>query len=292
MTDKKSPSPASKEKVDEAIENDQERVKLVRRLSVAGSMVVLLLGALVLFDYLAGSSEEEETPVFTKPVPVGKPKEITQPVKPAENLPAPPIEAADSKAAPSTEAKESAAVSQEKEKSDASPVVDARKSEKPIAQPGDAMKNRPVTSNQGFTLEGREPLVPPTIVPAYPAKRPMVATKPVLEESTQGPQMFERTGDPPNAKLLRVVPGGEPMVREVVIPPRGLAGFLLQAGVFSSPQRAEELHAKLVLSGIPSTLETRVQVGPFKTRQEAEAAQQKLKALGVNTVLLPPTAAH
>jgi DedD protein len=62
----------------------------------------------------------------------------------------------------------------------------------------------------------------------------------------------------------------------------------LQAGVFSSAQRAEELHAKLTLSGVPSTLETRVQVGPFRTRQEAEAAQSKLKELGIEAILVPP----
>ena len=71
-------------------------------------------------------------------------------------------------------------------------------------------------------------------------------------------------------------------------PPRLFSGFLLQAGVFSSAQRAEELHAKLTLSGVPSTLETRVQVGPFRTKQEAEAAQSKLKELGIESVLLPP----
>ena len=69
---------------------------------------------------------------------------------------------------------------------------------------------------------------------------------------------------------------------------RLFSGFVLQAGVFSSAQRAEELHARLTLSGVPSTLETRVQVGPFRTRQEAEAAQAKLKELGVETILVPP----
>ena len=58
--------------------------------------------------------------------------------------------------------------------------------------------------------------------------------------------------------------------------------------MFSSVQRAEELHARLTLSGVPSSLETRVQVGPFKTKQEAEAAQSKLKELGVETILVPP----
>lgn len=62
----------------------------------------------------------------------------------------------------------------------------------------------------------------------------------------------------------------------------------MQAGVFADPRRAEELHARLVLEGIPATIESRVQVGPFKDRAEAEAAREKLKAMGIDTVLLPP----
>ncbi|MCG2576182.1 SPOR domain-containing protein [Dechloromonas sp. XY25] len=84
----------------------------------------------------------------------------------------------------------------------------------------------------------------------------------------------------------------EPRPAAPVQPPSSVArlfsGFILQAGVFSSAQRAEELHAKLTLSGVPSTLETRVQVGPFRTKQEAEAAQAKLRELGVETILVPP----
>ena len=71
-------------------------------------------------------------------------------------------------------------------------------------------------------------------------------------------------------------------------PPRLFSGFAVQAGVFADAQHAEELRAKLTLNGIPSTMEARVQVGPFKTREEAEAARQKLKALGVEGILLPP----
>ena len=71
-------------------------------------------------------------------------------------------------------------------------------------------------------------------------------------------------------------------------PPRLFSGYALQAGVFADPRRAEELHAKLMLEGIPSTIEARVQVGPFKTRAEADAAREKLKKIGVDSVLLPP----
>jgi len=34
-----------------------------------------------------------------------------------------------------------------------------------------------------------------------------------------------------------------------------------------------------------------VQVGPFKSREEAEAARVKMKALGIEAVMLPPKGA-
>lgn len=75
---------------------------------------------------------------------------------------------------------------------------------------------------------------------------------------------------------------------EEAAPARLISGYALQAGVFSDVRRAEELHARLTLNGIPSTIEARVQVGPFRTRAEAEAARARMKALGVDAVLLPP----
>lgn len=91
----------------------------------------------------------------------------------------------------------------------------------------------------------------------------------------------------PSARLVETRPAA------VIAPqaPRLFSGFVLQAGVFSSMQRAEELHARLALSGVPSSVETRVQVGPFRTRQEAEQAQQKLREQGIETVLVAPKGA-
>lgn len=62
--------------------------------------------------------------------------------------------------------------------------------------------------------------------------------------------------------------------------------FLLQLGVFSSTANAEELRAKLELNGIPSQIEARVQVGPFKSRMEAEQVREKLRALGIEPGLV------
>ena len=99
---------------------------------------------------------------------------------------------------------------------------------------------------------------------------------------------------PSSQPRAAAAPAREPPTAVVVAPPappRLFSGYALQAGVFSDPRRAEELNAKLILEGIPSTIEARVQVGPFKTRAEAEAVRDKMKAMGIDTVMLAPKGA-
>ena len=57
--------------------------------------------------------------------------------------------------------------------------------------------------------------------------------------------------------------------------------FVVQMGVFNNLANAEELRAKLELAGIPAQIEARVKVGPFGSREEAEAARKKLIELGL-----------
>jgi DedD protein len=85
----------------------------------------------------------------------------------------------------------------------------------------------------------------------------------------------------PSARIVETTPAAPAA-------PRLFSGFVLQAGVFTSAQRAEELHAKLTLSGVQSSIETRVQVGPFRTRKEAAEAQAKLRELGIDSILIAP----
>lgn len=113
--------------------------------------------------------------------------------------------------------------------------------------------------------------------PASPA-RPAAAAKPAELKAPAAPAT--------PAAPARVEPAAAPAA--AVPPPRLFYGYALQAGVFSDPRRAEELHAKLTMEGIPSTIEARVQVGPFKTREEAEATRAKMKALGIDALLLLP----
>jgi cell division septation protein DedD len=71
-----------------------------------------------------------------------------------------------------------------------------------------------------------------------------------------------------------------------VLAPRVLSGPALQSGFLPDVRRAEELQAKLAQDGIPASIETRLQLGPFKTRAEAEAARRKMQALGIDTLLV------
>ncbi|MEY4593098.1 MAG: hypothetical protein RIR18_1993 [Pseudomonadota bacterium] len=149
---------------------------------------------------------------------------------------------------------------------------------------------------------------------------PEAETPPVTQAENQNPQAAEPSASParksgggakisnlknnkpvpgviPTAPLKPAIPSlpqPSPPATQVTVEHRKVAtsgflgGILLQAGVFSSYQKAEELHALLTLNGIPSTLETKVQVGPFANKAEADAARAKLKALGIESLVLSP----
>lgn len=239
------------------------RGQLVRRLAVAGVLVAILLGVLAFFDYLANAPDESDTVVFTRPVPVAPQKEVSQPVKPTDNLPAPPPEKAEA-------------------------PVEAPPPPKVEAQPAPAVEAKPDVGPE------QRPAAPAPVVSqkATQVAAPQVRPKPLAEESAEPSSLPPRAAVPAEPIQPRLVARPvETKSAAPIQPPvisRLFSGFILQAGVFSSTQRAEELHARLTLSGVPSTLEARVQVGPFRTRQEAEAAQAKLKELGVETILVPP----
>ena len=62
--------------------------------------------------------------------------------------------------------------------------------------------------------------------------------------------------------------------------------YMVQVGVFTSPANAQALQKQLKRAGIESRLETRVQLGPFKDRRDADKALARAKRLGINAVLV------
>ncbi|WP_288843219.1 SPOR domain-containing protein [uncultured Deefgea sp.] len=65
----------------------------------------------------------------------------------------------------------------------------------------------------------------------------------------------------------------------------GQQGYSVQAGVFLHANNAEKLLVQLQAAGIPAYLETRVQIGPFKNKSQADIAVKKLRQLGIEPVL-------
>lgn len=68
--------------------------------------------------------------------------------------------------------------------------------------------------------------------------------------------------------------------------PAAPKAFEVQLGVFTDLDNVKQFQAKLAQHGIPSHTETRVQIGPFKTRTEADRAREKLKTLGIPAVIV------
>jgi cell division protein FtsN len=63
-------------------------------------------------------------------------------------------------------------------------------------------------------------------------------------------------------------------------------GPRLQAGVFQQASNAQALKANLEAQGFPVSIESRVHIGPFRDRKEAERAREKLRTMGMTTVLI------
>ena len=129
---------------------------------------------------------------------------------------------------------------------------------------------------------------PPTVVeePAAPAVRPPAkpSTQPAeVPEATEGagPSARQPAGQraaatKPPATIASPAPGSlEPQ-----------QGFVVQVGVFTTIDSAQALHAKLKEAGMPAFLETRLVVGPFRDRAEAEAARRRLNEIGVSGVIV------
>lgn len=300
----------------------ETRRLVAKRLAMAAGLVAVLLGGLVVFDHLATQEELEETKVFTGPVPVAPRKEATQPVTVAppesneliEPKPAQPAEVQPegTKGLSAREALEepvpqpdSAPASEGRRGQRREPAVKADKNGGKV--PGVALTAPAQNTDNAKSATG----VPPAVVSQQPQRGtssipdeaaiaagapkanlkesgPVKSPAPAVHEPSPAPSHADAPSrEPAPAKALARPVSPTP----VPAPPRLFSGFALQAGVFSSTKAAEELHAKLTLNGIPSTLETRVQVGPFKTRAEAEAAREKMQALGIDALLMAPTKA-
>lgn len=132
------------------------------------------------------------------------------------------------------------------------------------------------------------PLVPEGSVDVAAGKSPPASPPDVSREvqPRTGRALVVESSRAPAPKPSSSVGGGASGASQT---PQEPGRYVLQLGVFSNPDNAQELKGKLKQAGIPAQLETRVQVGPFANREEALRAQDKLRQLGLGNGMLVTT---
>ena len=124
-----------------------------------------------------------------------------------------------------------------------------------------------------ITTPGPEPATPPgNPAPAVEPPPPQVVNN-------------ETLAPPPRAAAAtpRLLANAVPAEKSVLVPGKA---YMIQVGVFSSPANAQTLQKQLHRAGMEAHLETRVQLGPFRDKREADKALARAKKLGIIAVLV------
>lgn len=178
----------------------------------------------------------------------------------------------------------------------------------PAEPPAKAEEEKPAETRPAVEEKAEKPQEPPvaavpekseTPIAPLPVDKAPKTAKPVTPPATARPAAVKPTPPvaapaakpEPRHEIARVMP--ESTVPKHAPPSRPLtqAGetarrFLVQVGVFSNHANAEDLLGRLQQAGIPAQIESRVQVGPFASRAEADAARTKLKSMGIDDGML------
>lgn len=190
---------------------------------------------------------------------------------------------------------------------EAAPVVAARASE-PVAKvakpaPEHAVVPAPVhkdASKPAFT-EAK-----PQAVANKSETRSAAKSESRSEARTEPPAVVVRSPAPPvasvneadRARALLEGRSGKVAAATLAATPTAAAGgdrFIVQVGAFSDEAKAREARQKLERAGITTYtqavqtkdgMRTRVRVGPFQGREQAEKASAKIKALGLPAAIL------
>lgn len=235
------------------------RRKLGKRLGLAALLIVILLVALAAFDYLSQLEREDSS----QPVPPVQPR-----IGPSI-ISSRPIESAAPDEEPVTPSP------------DLAPLPPAEVAAQPTVTSTPPAPPLPAPT---ALPQSAAPVPPPPKIASVPSPVQPAPPAAVPEDSSSAPVL----GAPASARLP--VPASGRAAPPPPVLSRLAAGFVLQAGVFTSTERAEELKARLLLAGVPVTIESRVQVGPFASQREANAARKKIRELGIESILIPPRA--
>ncbi|MGZ0018578.1 SPOR domain-containing protein [Nitrosomonas sp. wSCUT-2] len=150
-----------------------------------------------------------------------------------------------------------------------------------------AMQNRD-ENNESPNSQKRIPI--PGIKPKFERQVTPAKVAPPVAAIAPNTNAVTPSAPPPNA------PSVPPVVNAPVQAPDAGKGFVVQLGAFSDSEKAKLQQALLLSNGFKAYTEslvingnqvTRVRTGPFPTRSAADGEIKKLKALGLDGVVVP-----
>lgn len=251
-------------------DEDLMRQRLLRRIAMAGVLIVALVASLAIFDTVFVDAPAPES-AGTEPAATAS---ISVPSLEERGL-----EAGDNAADKTAE--------KTADKS-AEPLVETQPPV-PDEKPASVQDAAPPSAPAKTTARDKQEVKPI----ARPESKAAVKSGPPVPEGTAAPSVPLppqplQPSQPPAPKAQAAKPAPVSPSEAPLKPLAPGQGYHVQMGVFSNIGNAEELKRKLDNAGIPSHIEARVQVGPFRSKAEAEAAQKKLAEMGLSGLLLSP----
>ena len=169
----------------------------------------------------------------------------------------------------------------------------------PAAAPAEASQEVATVDASAALSEGEEIVEAPPAVAPVETKTPAVAevkapakVEPAKPEPAKpAPKVAEKPAAKPAddaSRALAILEGKTAEKPKAATQQK----FVVQVGAFSSQETVSELRSKMSAAGISSYTQktssgaTRVRVGPFATRAEADAANAKLKKIGLSSTIV------
>ncbi|WP_171013791.1 SPOR domain-containing protein [Chitinivorax sp. B] len=155
----------------------------------------------------------------------------------------------------------------------------ASESEKPGHRPPLPQIESPSATSTSHRL-------PPKLVthPVEPTIAQPATASPIPPKSKPSAQSNQPSAPVTAAPASPTVPTVQPHpIRSKTVAPQA---FSVQVGIFANYENAKSLAERLNENGVNAHIESRVQVGPFKNKAEADETMRKLKAMGIHSVLV------
>lgn len=250
--------------------DEDVRRRALTRLGMAGLVTAVALAGLWWLDQGSQQADKPIPPRLTTPI-VSAPLQASAPplVEPVAEAETPVEETAPPEPEPPAAAAPPAAP----------PVVHGARSEPP-PPPKVSNAQRPVS-----------PPVPATPAPATPASTTPAPRSPAPSPAAQVPaRTAPAVAAARPAQEVRPAQAARPQPAAGAPQPAvAEQRFVVQLGVYSDPVQAGELVEKLRRRGVRAHMETRVQLGPFANRAEAEKAQAEMRRMGLSAAITAAT---